>query len=81
MNTLEVSKYIFAFLLILAGILHFIKPKLYLKIMPTYLPAPFILVILSGIAEIICGILLLFSGTTNLGAYLTIALLLSLIHI
>ncbi len=72
---LEVSKYLLAFLLIIAGTLHFIKPKFYLKIMPQYLPAHFLLVILSGIAEIICGLLLLFPTTQNIGAYLTIALL------
>ena len=72
---LEISKYLLAFLLIIAGTLHFIKPKFYLKIMPQYLPAHFLLVILSGIAEIICGLLLLFPTTQNIGAYLTIALL------
>ena len=43
--------------------------------MPEYLPAHFLLVILSGIAEIVCGLLLLFPTTQNIGAYLTIALL------
>ena len=43
--------------------------------MPEYLPAHFLLVILSGIAEIVCGLLLLFPITQNIGAYLTIALL------
>ena len=46
-----------------------------MKIMPEYLPAHFLLVILSGIAEIVCGLLLLFPTTQNIGAYLTIALL------
>ena len=72
---LEISKYILAFLLIMAGILHFLKPRFYMKIMPEYLPAHFLLVILSGIAEIVCGLLLLFPITQNIGAYLTIALL------
>ena len=74
---LEFSKYILALLLIIAGILHFVKPKFYLKIMPRYLPAHFLLVILSGIVEIICGLLLLFPITQNIGAYLTIALLIA----
>ena len=74
---LEISKYILSFLLVIAGILHFLKPKFYLKIMPTYLPAHSLLVILSGIAEIICGLLLLFPTTQNIGAYLTIALLIA----
>lgn len=77
MTTLEISKYVLAGLLILAGILHFIKPKFYLKIMPSYLPGQYLLVILSGIAEIICGILLVFSATQTVAAYLTIALLIA----
>ena len=77
MEMLEISKYIFAVLLIIAGILHFLKPNFYRKIMPAYLPAHHTLIILSGIAEIICGILLLFPATSNLGAYLTIALLIA----
>ena len=72
---LEISKYILAILLIIAGFLHFVKPKFYLKIMPAYLPASSLLVILSGIVEIICGVLLFFPTTQTIAAYLTIALL------
>ena len=77
MTLLEISKYSLAGMLILAGILHFIIPKFYLKIMPPYLPATKILVLLSGIAEIICGLLLIFPSTQMLGSYLTIALLIA----
>lgn len=42
--------------------------------MPKYLPAHSLLVILSGIAEIICGLLFLFPASQNVGAYSTIAL-------
>ncbi|MGB5206069.1 MAG: MauE/DoxX family redox-associated membrane protein [Eudoraea sp.] len=44
---------------ILAGIMHFIKPKAYLRIMPRYLPNHQLLVALSGISEIVLGISLL----------------------
>ena len=74
MTTLETSRYILAVMLIIAGILHFLKPKFYLKIMPDYLPSPYLLVILSGVAEIVCGLLLLLPTTQNVGAWLTIAL-------
>jgi uncharacterized membrane protein len=40
---------------IFAGIMHFIKPKAYLRIMPKYLPNQKALVFLSGIAEVILG--------------------------
>ena len=45
-----------ALIYILAGIFHFIKPKIYIKIIPSYLPNPEILVLLSGLAEIVLGI-------------------------
>ena len=77
MDVLEISKFIFAGLLIIAGILHFVMPKFYLKIMPPYLPAHELLVLLSGIAEIICGLLLLFPVTQNIGAICTIVLLIA----
>lgn len=71
------SRYIFAALFIFAGIWHFVKPKVYIQIMPVYLPAHKFLVLLSGIAEIVCGLLLLYSPTVNLGVYLSIALLIA----
>lgn len=77
MTSLELSKYILAVALIVAGILHFVMPKFYLKIMPPYLPRPAELVLISGIAEIICGLLLLFPNTQSFGAYATIALLIA----
>jgi uncharacterized membrane protein len=60
---------------IFAGIMHFIKPKVYLRIMPRYLPFHKPLVILSGVAEIILGIGLFFKETKNLSIYGIIAML------
>lgn len=57
--------YLMAFIYIIAGIFHFLKPKMYIKIIPAFLPEPRILVLLSGIAEIVCGIALFFSVTRN----------------
>ena len=39
-----------------AGVLHLVKPGMYLRIMPPWLPAPALLVLLSGIAEIVGGV-------------------------
>jgi len=75
METVELSKFILAGLLILAGIMHFVKPAIYMKIMPDYLPAHRFLVLLSGAAEIISGILLLLPVTQTIGAYATVAVL------
>ena len=77
METIEISKYALCSRMMVAGILHFVMPKFYLKIMPKYLPKPYELVILSGIAEMICGLLLLFPVTQSFAAYATIALLIA----
>ena len=61
--------YLMAFMYFLAGIMHFIKPKMYMRIMPRYLPNHKLLVLLSGVAEIILGIALCFSVTKNLAIY------------
>ena len=55
-----------AIMYMFAGIMHFIKPKAYLRVMPRFLPAHKTLVFLSGIAEVILGIALLFEATRNL---------------
>ena len=39
-----------------AGVLHLLRPKPFLQIMPPGIPAPRLMVILSGIAEIIGGV-------------------------
>ncbi|MBJ7879422.1 DoxX family protein [Gelidibacter salicanalis] len=57
--------YLMAALYVLAGMMHFIKPKMYLRIMPRYLPKPKLLVTLSGIAEIMLGVGLCFPSTKN----------------
>jgi uncharacterized membrane protein len=69
--------YLMAILYIIAGIFHFIKPEFYLEIMPHYLPYHLELVYLSGLCEIICGLMLFFRQTQSLGAWLTIALLIA----
>lgn len=67
--------YILSLVFCVAGIFHFIKPKAFMRIMPLYLPYPKLLVYLSGIAEIIAGVGLLFSTTKSYSAWLIIVLL------
>ncbi|MFY1048136.1 DoxX family protein [Chryseobacterium sp. GP-SGM7] len=67
------SKFVLAFFLIVAGIFHFVKPEFFMKIMPDYIPLHLQMVYISGVVEILCGILL-FPETQKLGAYLCIAL-------
>jgi uncharacterized membrane protein len=51
-----------------AGINHFVHPAMYEKIMPPWLPAHNALVLASGMAEILLGLLLLVRCTRRLAA-------------
>src|SRR5437762_3144547 len=75
MNNL--SLYLQALIYIAAGLNHFISPKTYLAIMPPYIPAHNLMVILSGIAEVVLGIGLLFPATRSLSAWGLILLLIA----
>lgn len=61
--------FLMAAIYIFAGMMHFIKPKIYLRIMPRYLPQHKFLVALSGFAEIILGVGLCFSATKDVSIY------------
>ena len=61
--------YLMAGMYVVAGMAHFIFPKAYLRIMPRYLPSHKLLVILSGVAEIVLGIGLCFEETRNPSIY------------
>ncbi|NRA94080.1 MAG: DoxX family protein [Psychroserpens sp.] len=50
--------YVMAIMYIVAGIMHFVKPELYERVMPDFLPSHKLLVSLSGIAEILLGVAL-----------------------
>jgi len=60
-----------------AGALHFLKPAAYLRIMPPYLPAPRLLVALSGAAEVAGGLGLLWPATRRLATWGLLALLIA----
>ena len=64
------------------GMAHFLFPKVYLRIMPRYLPSPKFLVFLSGIAEIMLGVGLCFEETRNSSIYGIILMLIAflLVH-
>src|SRR5262245_33200620 len=73
----RVLLYVMAAFYIFAGVNHFRVPECYRGIMPPYLPWHLELVLLSGIAEILCGIGLLIPRTRKLAAWATIALLIA----
>jgi uncharacterized membrane protein len=67
--------YLMALLYMIAGINHFIKPKVYLRIMPNYLPKQKLLVLLSGFIEILLGFALCFPILKNPSIILIITML------
>ena len=72
-----VSKYLLSIFMIVAGIMHFANPAFFLKIMPPYLPLHKELVLVSGIFELVLGILLLVPRSSRLAAWGIVALLIA----
>jgi uncharacterized membrane protein len=60
---------------IFAGVMHFVIPKTYRRIVPPYLPAPDAMVYLSGVAEIAGGAGLLHSRSRRAAGWWLIATL------
>jgi len=72
-----VGKWAFAVLFIVSGVGHFAATDKYMRIMPPYLPFHRPLVLLSGLIEIVLGILLLVPRFSRLAAWGLIALLIA----
>ena len=72
-----VSKYLLAIFMIVAGVMHFVNPAFFIKAMPPYLPLHKGLVLVSGVCEILLGILLLVPKTSRLAAWGIVALLIA----
>jgi uncharacterized membrane protein len=60
---------------VLAGTMHFVRPDFYLPMMPPYLPAHLALIYVSGLAEIVLGVVVLLPGTRPAAAWGIILLL------
>ena len=67
--------YLMSFLYMMAGVFHFIKPKIYLRIMPKYIPNHKLMVYLSGAFEIVLGICLCIPPLKNVSIYGIISML------
>lgn len=67
--------YLMAAMYFIAGVLHFVKPKMYMRIMPKYLPKHKQLVYLSGNAEMALALGLCISSLRDLAIYGIIAML------
>jgi uncharacterized membrane protein len=55
-STRPIWRTLAAVFFIVAGTFHFIRPEFYAQIVPPYFPAPRVLVLVSGAAEIAGGI-------------------------
>ena len=73
----SISIFIMSSFYIMVGLSHFKNPKWYLQIIPPVLPLKLELVYLSGIFEIILGLLLLFKNTRPLAGWGLIILLIA----
>jgi uncharacterized membrane protein len=73
----SLSRLALALFFIVAGVSHFIAPAPYLAIMPPYIPWPAEMVALSGIAEILGGLGILFRSTRRTAGWWLIALLIA----
>lgn len=72
-----VSKYVLAVFMFGAGVMHFVRPEFYMKIMPPYLSFHLELVYLSGFFESALGALLLVPKLTRWAAWGIFALLIA----
>lgn len=68
---------LFGVFFIVAGVTHFTNQAFFTSIVPPYLPFPVALVVISGVAEIALGALLLVRRTSRLAAWGLIALLIA----
>ncbi|MFC7028213.1 hypothetical protein ACFQJ5_12530 [Halomicroarcula sp. GCM10025324] len=70
--------YVMGPLYVVAGLLHFVVPELYVQVVPPMFPAALALVYLSGLAEVAVGIGVLLRPTRRYAAWATIALLVAI---
>ncbi len=78
MTTLRaVMRWLLAGLFVAAGVMHFVRPQFYLSAMPPYLPWHLEVVYVSGVCEVLLGVLLLVPRVQRAAAWGLIALLIA----
>jgi len=60
---------------ILAGLNHFRVPEFYVQMIPPWMPKPYLMVLLSGVFEVLLGALLFSPQTRSMAAWGIIAML------
>lgn len=73
-NLETIALWALALVMVAIGVLHFVRPKPFVRIVPKYLPAPLALVYISGFFEILGGLGLLLPSTRSFAAWGLIAL-------
>jgi uncharacterized membrane protein len=69
-----VLRWLMTILMTFAGVMHFVKPASFVAMVPSQLPAPLLLVQVSGVAEIAGGLGLILPQTRRLAAWGLVAL-------
>lgn len=70
--------YLMAALYFAAGVIHLLKPRIYLRMMPPWVPMPLAAVLVSGVLEMAFAIGLLFTLTRSPSAWGIILLLIAI---
>ena len=79
MNKIKIIlKWLLCIFMVGSGVNHFLNPEFYLRMMPPYLPWHRELVYLSGVFEIVLGVMLVIPRFTKLAAWGIIALLIAI---
>lgn len=78
-NMRKISYYALVAFFVFAGLNHFIDPDFYYPLIPDYLPFPYAINAISGVVEIVLGLLLLFAKYRKYAAYLLIVLMVAFI--
>ena len=73
----SLTRLVLSALFIVAGVAHFRTPEPFVKIVPPYLPSPYVLVYVSGIFEILGGLGILVPATRIIAGWGLIALLIA----
>ena len=68
-----VTKYGLVAFFVAGGVNHFLNTDFYLSLMPDYIPAHAFMVYLSGVTEVVAGIMLAIPGLSRWGAWFIIA--------
>ncbi len=77
MDAKTISLYFMAMLYLAAGVNHFANTKMYMRIMPQYLPFHKPVVLISGVLEVLLAILLVIPALSTYAAWGIIALLIA----